>query len=236
MDNCEITKGPVDANCDIDVDIPDITDPGLAKPTVGTVTEEKLDGNGVFDIYMRAGTNHLNLQYEEGRIKGSDYAQAYLGMMELMMVEANKMVLGIFKAQQEALLFPALYEKARYDLATARTTAQKMEAEKDLVCQQAAELKVNGESDRELKCAQTRAQEKTVELYDRQIEGFDDKFQTDVYKIMMDAWAAQGAEISSNPADSVLGTLKAVGLETVQTSFPATDSIIDKMLKKSGIN
>ena len=65
-----------------------LTDPA----SIGIVTEEKIDGKGVFDKYMRAGGNQLDVQYKAGRIKGKEYADAFMSMMELMMTQANEIL------------------------------------------------------------------------------------------------------------------------------------------------
>jgi len=332
MASCTNESGIVNGNC-IDVTIDETTvagncsplndlpepspdDPNVNIPTPETVTEAKLDGKGTFDLYMRAGMVHLDKQYKDGRIKGSDYASAYIGMMELMMTQANQFVLGLVNAEVQANMFAMQYMAEKYKVLTAQSTAEKLKYdselvcqqkaelqangslereqlrkqiaktvhESDLICQQEAELKYNGEIDRELKCqqkeemkengivdrdlkgkqilktvqetslihnqeselllngvvdrglktAQTAAQNKTVELYDRQIKGFDDKYETDVSKIIMDAWAAQGAEISTNPAVSELNFLTANKLEGDSTAL-ADESFINTMLKNAGI-
>lgn len=166
----------------------------ITAPDANTVTEEVVDGNGVFDIYMRAGMNQLNTQYTEGRIKGADYAAAYIAMTELMMTQANAFVVQIFEAEMKAKMFGVQFYKAKYDALLAESQAKKMAFDADFVCQQIAELKANGETERGLKKSQTNVQVKQADLYTRQITGYNEKHQGDVAKVLFDAWAVQAVE------------------------------------------
>ena len=183
-------------------------------PTVAAVTTEVINGTGAFDVFMRAGSNQLQSQYEAGRIKGAEYAQAYIAMMQLMMEQANMFVIKKFEAETAGAMFHAQYMTAAFGALTAEYQANKMIADAYLTSIQACELPLNGSQDRILKAEQAKAQAKTVDLYDRQIEGFTEKNTEGILKIVMDSWAAQGVEITSTQADSVLGSLKDTNLDT----------------------
>lgn len=183
----------------------DVTPPDA--PTVGDITEVVLDGNGAFDVFMRAGSAQLQSQYDAGRIKGADFAAAYIQMMQLMMTNATQFVLKKFEVEMAGEMFKVQYLKGAYDAITAEYTANKMMADAYLTKVQACELPLNSAADRILKEEQAKSQAKSVDLYDRQIKGFDDKNQEGIFKIIMDSWAAQGVEITSNQADSVLENL-----------------------------
>ena len=43
------------------------------------LTTSLVDGEGVFDVLMRANKAHLEQEFIKGRIKGPEYAQVYLG-------------------------------------------------------------------------------------------------------------------------------------------------------------
>ena len=62
---------------------PDTVNNPLYTPPVALTTEDltagTLDGNGLFDVLMKALNNHFAEQYNQGRITGADYAKAYVG-------------------------------------------------------------------------------------------------------------------------------------------------------------
>ena len=167
-------------------------------PTVKDVTTEAIDGTGVFDIYMRAGMNQLNTQYDKGRIKGADFAAAYIAQMQLMMTEANKFVLGLAQAEMSLLMFEQQYMGAAYDALAKEAQAKKLKFDSDLVCQQVAELKLNGASKRNLEAAQRDGACQQVDLYKAQAKGFADKNRNDTFKTVMNAWAINAVEVDSD--------------------------------------
>ena len=154
--DCTLAPEVVNSSCTSgDVTIPELPTnlPDINIPSAQTVTEELVTGDGVFDIYMRAGMNQLETQYKEGRIKGADYAAAFIAMTELMMTQANKFVIDKFTAETNAVqakIGIALYElqfiTAGYDAALKKAQAEKVYHESGLICQQKAELKLNGQS------------------------------------------------------------------------------------------
>lgn len=194
---CIETEDPIDSGCeDFAVTIPELPldFEEIEIPDASTVTEESVTGNGIFDIYMRAGMNQLMTQYDEDRIKGAEFAAAYTAMVQLMMTEANKFALGIVQAEIAAKLFPMQYLGASYDAALKEAQAKKMKFESDLVCQQVEELKANGAEERALKQAQKQVQIKQAELYNQQITSFREKTNIDAAKVSLDAWAVQAVE------------------------------------------
>jgi hypothetical protein len=228
----------------IDSSVPNIDIP--------TVTEERVDGDGIFDIYMRAGMSQLDTQYQAGRIKGSDYAQAYIATIQLMMTEANKFAIESTQAKIAAEMFKVQYTNSLYQALTAEEQVRKLiaerkladvqlqeaiangaidralkdkqilktDAEKDLICQQKAELRANGAAERALKLAQKDVQIKTTDLYKRQIKGFDEKFQTDMIKSILDAWQVQGVEFPE--VDEISNVVPLRGGDNLKSRFSKT--------------
>lgn len=204
-ENCG-TEPVLDPGCDKydDIEIPEI-DPEDEIPEISPddVTTEVVDGTGVFDIYMRAGMNQLDTQWKAGRIKGADYAAAYIETMKLMMEQANMFVVQTFDSKMKARMFGYELHKSKYAAVLAEASAKKMAAEADLICNQIAELQANGREERALKKAQTNTQMKQVNLYDRQIKGYDETALNASGKTIMDAWAVQLVEFS-NTADQIV--------------------------------
>ena len=201
----------------------DVTPP--EPPEISDVTEVLISGSGAFDVFMRAGSTQLQTQYDAGRIKGADFAAAYVQMMQLMMTSAIEFVLKKFETEMAGELFKSQYMKAAFEALTAQQSANKMIADAYLTKVQACELPLNSAADRILKEEQAKAQAKSVDLYDRQIQGFDDKAQESILKIIMDSWAAQGVEITATQADSVLASLNGNCL----------DARVLKMMEEYGI-
>ena len=73
----------------------------LAELTNGTTVTKKVDGintyawqgTAVFDVLVRMVNENLKIQYDEGRIKATDYAQAYIGGLQTCITESMKYIL-----------------------------------------------------------------------------------------------------------------------------------------------
>jgi hypothetical protein len=83
----------------------------MADIPASDITSGYVDGDGVFDLLMTAVGSHLKQEYEEGRIKGSDYANVYLGSMQSVLQQAILFLLQRQKADKEAELTDKQIEK-----------------------------------------------------------------------------------------------------------------------------
>jgi hypothetical protein len=79
----------------------------MAEIKIEDLTTGYVDGTGVFDVLMTAVGSRLEEQYQEDRIKGSDYATAYLGAMQYAMAQAMQFLLGKQQADAQAELIKA---------------------------------------------------------------------------------------------------------------------------------
>ena len=191
---------------------------------MGIVTEEDaLKGKGQFDKYMRATVNQLTRQYDEGRIKGADIANALVELIPPMMENANKFVLGEVNAKLAA-------HKARYELKIAeyqllkiqaevsklcteenemiltgkvqrgklRAEISKVEQETKLIKTQDSELVKNGASKRALEEQQKKVAAEQINLYRAQGKGFADKNRNDTFKTIMNSWAVYATEVAAD--------------------------------------
>ena len=52
------------------------------------------EGDGVFDKLMMAVNGNISIQYETGRITGSEYSNVYLGSMQSVIAESMKFILN----------------------------------------------------------------------------------------------------------------------------------------------
>ena len=71
------------------------------------LTEAAVSGTGVFDVLMRAARSHLDEEFTRNRIKGSEYANVYLGSIEPVLVQSVEFLLNKDKAKNEADLIAA---------------------------------------------------------------------------------------------------------------------------------
>lgn len=115
---------------------PPTTDPDLIVIPISDFTEAKVDGEGVYDILMKANAAHLEKEFNASRIKGNEYAQVYLGTMQSTMETAVQFFIQRHKLGYEAKILEMQakmaeveLEKVRVELEIARLNAQKIPAE-----------------------------------------------------------------------------------------------------------
>ena len=84
--------------------------------TTATLTEANIDGNGVFDVLMKSTKAHLESEFQKNRIKGTEYAEVYLGALTQVMQTALQFVLTQQKVDLEAQLLQKQIAKADAEL------------------------------------------------------------------------------------------------------------------------
>lgn len=52
------------------------------------VTTGTIDGTGIFDKLMVSVKSHIQDEYDKGRLKGADYANVYLGVMQAVLAQS----------------------------------------------------------------------------------------------------------------------------------------------------
>lgn len=55
---------------------------------ISELTSGGLEGNGTFDIIMRGVNSHIESQFKAGRIRGTDFANAYIQAMQIALQQA----------------------------------------------------------------------------------------------------------------------------------------------------
>ena len=91
----------------------------LAELTNGTTVVKEVDGlntytwqgTAVFDVLVRMVNENLKIQYDEGRIKATDYAQAYIGGLQTCLTESMKYIM-----QKDNLIKDEALKQANIDL------------------------------------------------------------------------------------------------------------------------
>ena len=69
------------------------------------------EGTAVFDVLVRMVNENLKIQYDEGRIKATDYAQAYIGGLQTCVTESMKYIM-----QKDNLIKDEDLKQANIDL------------------------------------------------------------------------------------------------------------------------
>ena len=59
----------------------------------GKIVNQEWSGTGVFDELMEAVNKNIEVQYQKGRITGSDYAQVYMNSIQAVMQQAVQFLL-----------------------------------------------------------------------------------------------------------------------------------------------
>jgi len=116
---------------------------------ISELTEGKVGGSGAFDILMTSVSNLLKVEYEKGRITGSEYTRAYIELVQGAMQTANQFVLTKdqafwaaqnaqiaaiqarvavlnAKVQIAAVQFEAMNQKANYGLTSMKLASESM--------------------------------------------------------------------------------------------------------------
>ena len=111
------------------------------------LTEAKLDGLGIFDTLMRANKEHLESEFNKGRIKGTEYATVYLGSLDAVMnaslqflLQRQEVALKAELMAQQVLVAQAEVLKANAQVQIANAEIQKVQAEVQIA--QAQVLKI----------------------------------------------------------------------------------------------
>jgi hypothetical protein len=167
------------------------------------LTTGAVGGAGVFDQLMVSVDAHLNREFKANRIKGTDYAQVYVGSMTAAMQNAVQFLLGKQAADKQAELL------ASQTLTEAYTLSDLLPAQIDKL---AAEIALLGQ-----KKSTEEAQIKDIVddlavvgvigkqklLYGKQTDGFDRDAEQKAAKMMIDTWAIR---VSAGAPEGVVPT------------------------------
>lgn len=118
---------------------------------VENFTEAKVDGTGIYDVLMKANAAHLEQEFSRGRIKGPEYSEVYLGVMQgtmntalAFLVQQNKLALEAKLMETQILIAEAQLAQAAIALQIAQLQLQKVPAEIELLNAQTDNLKAEG--------------------------------------------------------------------------------------------
>jgi hypothetical protein len=163
------------------------------------LTESTVEGNGVFDLLMKAATVHLEQEYAKNRIRGPEYATVYLGGLQAVLSTAVDFLLQQRKNAYEVRLLEQQVLNAELEGAVLVAQECKLRAEYDLtmkgVEKATAEIALLVQ-----KLATEKAQTigsgvdvdsvigKQKGLYQAQTDGFKRDAEQKAAKLLVDSW------------------------------------------------
>lgn len=112
--------------------------------TVEELTTKALDGTGVFDTLMIATRQHLEREFQDGRIKHQEYAEVYLGSLTQVLQTSVSFLLTKDDSYQKALLTEAQVRLAEIQLEIAGYTKELTAAQVDKTKQETKNLILEG--------------------------------------------------------------------------------------------
>lgn len=182
-------------------------------PTIEDITIRKYGGTGIFDAFMESFHNHLEVEYDLGRITGAEYATTWCQLTGLAMQQAVAFALQRDKAYWELLLANIQALTGLINLATARVQLAIAQAQVHInranYCLTKLKLATEdanfayGMENMEAARAQTADERlsdgativgavgKEKELKDEQITSFKRNAETKVVELYTNAWVAQ---------------------------------------------
>lgn len=133
------------------------------------------EGTGTFDDIMEAFGENLRVQYDNGRITGNDYSNAYANLIGTAMSQAIDIE---YKNQELALKSIEMCFRKELECMKLKVELEKLELEKQKL-----------EEDVNLKKLQQENIIANTRVYERQIQGFEDNLKLKLLGIQYDAFA-----------------------------------------------
>lgn len=193
--------------------------------TLEDLTQETLEGAGVFDVLMRALENHLEREHAANRITGDQYAATYTQLTSTVLQQSIQFILGLGKLQLENSLTILQNEKLKKEI---QLLCQRLVTEK-------AQVMDNTVLDPTANDNETYQDPVTGALYNqtiqniqgttgrknnilsRQAKGYDDDYKTKASQLILDAYKI----IYSNITDT--------GAFPYELRNPAIDHLIEHL-------
>ena len=119
----------------------------MADILLSDLTEGTVAGSGTFDVLMQTVKKHLDEEYKQGRIKGSDYSTVYLGSLTAVLEQASSFLLAKEKVsletqlmEQQILLAEKEVEKANAQIALVQQQTENALAELQIILANASKV------------------------------------------------------------------------------------------------
>lgn len=184
------------------------------------LTTRVVDGEGTFDKLMTTLTAHINQQYEEGRIVGTEYANVYLGATNGFLQQAVFYLLNRDKFYIDNLLALKQIELAEkellikeQELEQAKKQNELADAQIKLILQKVKTEKAQTEPTIDGKPIDGLVGSQ-LKLYDKQRQSFDRDAEIKLLKTVLDTWITRKTTDEGTPLPKGIDT---EGLDTVIT-------------------
>ena len=103
---------------------------------INELTEGTVAGTGVFDVLMQAVKAHLKGEFEAGRIRGTDYANAYTMSVGQVLAQASQYATQRAKLEAELKLLEAQTLQVQQETQTSAAQAGLLAAQTSLITKQ----------------------------------------------------------------------------------------------------
>ena len=97
------------------------------------LTTEVVDGTGIFDELMTAANAHLDSQFKNERITGTQYAEVYLGQLQAVLANAVQFLIERDKTYLNNLLINAQIELANKQVELAEKQLEQADKQLELL-------------------------------------------------------------------------------------------------------
>ena len=210
------------------------------------LTQETLEGAGVFDVLMRALENHLEREHENDRITGDQYASTYVQLTNVVLQQSISFILGLGKLQLDKDLNALQQAKLMKEI---QLLCQKLVTEKAQVldrtvldptaADEATYLNDNGE----LFNQTVQPVEGTIgrrnSVLVRQKQGYDDDYKTKSASTILDTYRTLAANQIPTTVPSILDPgidyiMKVMKMDSGLQEWDNTDYLGDERADESG--
>ena len=193
--------------------------------TLEDLTQETLEGAGVFDVLMRALENHLEREHNANRITGDQYAATYTQLTGAVLQQSIQFILGLGKLQLENSLTLLQNEKLKKEI---QLLCQRLVTEKAQVMDQTLLDPTAIDSETYQDPVTGDLYNQTVQniqgtigrknaILDRQRQGYQDDYKTKASQLILDAYKI----IFSNVPD--------IGSYPEELKNPSIDQLIEHL-------
>ena len=193
---------------------------------VSDLTQEVLEGAGVFDVLMRALENHLEREHEANRITGDQYAATYTQLTGVVLQQSITFLLGLGNLQLQNKTTILQNAKLAKEI---QLLCQKLVTEKAQVMNQTIldptasdeETYLNDEG--ELYNSTVQNVEGTIgernRVLQRQVEGYDDNYKTNVGKAILDTYRTLLSNLGEDAGVSFPPSIQDAGVDYIMKAM-----------------
>ena len=139
-------------------------------PVIKDLTEGSVDGTGVYDVIMSAVKGHLRLEFDAERIRGTDYANAYVQATISALGESIQFTVSQSRLSGELAQMAAQTDKTRQEIISLELANRLAEEKHGLELETMRVNIDNSKKDLELKEVQLALSEKELEIKGQQLE------------------------------------------------------------------